>query len=327
MAAERDLSQIYRLLKLSCPVCNNPNTFYRLKANVCWPLGREEDGHPLEWGWQIKGFENLDPLRFFFSLCHKCYFAAETENARFRGCTNGAERFRADYSQAGLQWLLLRSVDGRGVAQVLGKNMAEGDLLCRTVVTFHLGIFSECLRRELSPGTLARFYLRLAWVYRQRERYYADTDLAELRRRLKGAAASWAADLPKKRGYPVEPALALSEGSALRQALAFFERNFTLMTEGGLEDELRFKRLVAGIGFRLYRLSGKEEVYQQALRLYSDLMESCLEIIHDRSIVGGVVGRAREFLGISGDNSRKLRQMHKRREAHLQRKNNSRRSQ
>jgi diguanylate cyclase (GGDEF)-like protein len=311
MLSEQELQQICRKYELACPICETTNNFARLKPDICRPGQQEGDGHPRVWRWTKPGFDSVDPKLFFWGVCQKCRFAGELDDADFRTSYQDPDGYKSRYSPEGLQRLVQWSSSGKGVVQALGKLLSDDDPLASTLVKFHLGVFSQCLLTRFVAGNIARYYLRVAWLYRDREVYYRDADLERFVQRMTPLKEMWDRDLPKNKEYPAAPQLGLDEAGALRLSRAFFERNYETLREAKPEDELRLRFLLAEIGFRLYQLTSDTADYRKAASFYSGSMQKCLSVISDKSIVGGVVNRAREMLEQCGERGRQLRELHK----------------
>ena len=177
----------------------------------------------------------------------------------------------------------------------------------------HLGILSQCARKKLLAGPVARYYLRISWLFRDRDRYYESSDLEEIAASLRKCRKGFKKDLPEHPDYPAEPLIVVNEIEALRMSRACFERNYEMLKEAGPEDELRLRYLLAEIGFRLYELSDDAEDHKKAATFFSGTMQQCLSIISDKTIVGGLVNRAKEMLETAGERGRELRALHKER--------------
>ena len=311
MLSEKETLQICRRYDIDCPVCGTANAYFRLKRDICRAAQREGDGHPLKYRWGKTGFDSVDPLQFFFGTCQKCMFTSELDDAEFRTASRDLDGFKTGFLAQGLQQLLDRSATGKGIAQSLGKRMVDAEPFARAVAQFHLGIYSECLRLRIVPGSIARYYLRLAWIYRDRELFYPESDIEAIGASLQRVESLWNKGLPPHKDYPARPGLALDEVTALRFSRDFFERNYETLREAKVEEELRLRYLLAEIGFRLYELSSAPEDFQKASSFFSGTMQQCLSIISDKSIVGGLVNRARDTLEKTGERGRELRELHK----------------
>jgi len=214
--SERELLQICRKYEITCTVCSTANAFFRLKPDACRPGNQEGDGHPRAWKWSKPGFDAVDPKQFFWGVCQKCRFAGELDEADFRTCDKDPDGYKAQFSSQGLERLVSGALSGKTAVQALGRLISSGDLLASAVAQFHLGIFSHCLRHEILPGSLARYYLRLAWLYRDQEVFYRGANAASLKEQLVQLKPRWEAELPRNKEYPVPPGLALDEGMVAR---------------------------------------------------------------------------------------------------------------
>lgn len=313
MLTEQELQQVCRVYKTTCPVCGTEADHYRLKRDMARAVKAAGDGYPLQYKWQKPGFDSVDPKQFFMGVCAKCGFSGELDDADFRQAGTAPDVFARDYSAKALQVLKDGAATGKGAAQSLLKRVGDPDRLLRAIAQVHLGILSQCARSRVSPGPIARYYLRIAWLFRDRDRYYPQSSLEAVAASLRKCRTRWSEDLPDHKDYPVAPAIVVDEIEALRASRSFFERNYETLREAGPEDELRLRYLLAEIGFRLYELSNDAIDHKKAASFFSGTMQQCLSIISDKSIVGGIVNRAREMLETSGERGRELRALHKER--------------
>ena len=311
--SEKELLQICRKYEFACPVCEARNTFYRLKPDICRPGDQEGDGHPRAWRWTKPGFDSLDPKQLFWGICQKCRFAGELDDADFRVAEKDPEGFKAQYNSSALDRLVAGSLAGKSAVQALGKMIGPKDPFLSVIAHFHLGIYSHCLRQPTAAGSLARYYLRLAWIYRDLEAFYTGASLEGVRKQLATVDERWNAELPKNKDYPQAPELVKDEVSALRLSRTYFQRNYETLRESGQEAELRLRGLLAEIAFRIYSLTGIEEDYKTALSFFSGVMQQCQSIVNDKSITGGVVNKARGVLDVAKERARELRDLHKER--------------
>ena len=310
---EKELLQICRKYEFPCPVCEARNTFFRLKPDICRPGDQEGDGHPRAWRWTKPGFDSLDPKQLFWGICQKCRFAGELDDADFRAAEKDPEGFKGQYNSSALDRLVAGSLAGKSAVQALGKIINAKDPFATVIAQFHLGIYSHCLRQRIAPGSLARYYLRLAWIYRDLEAYYTGASLEGVKKQLAAIEDRWNTELPKHKDYPQAPELVKEEVAALRLSRAYFQRNYETLKESGQEGELRLRGLLAEIAFRIYSLTSTEEDYKTALSFFSGVMQQCQSIVNDKSITGGIVNKARGVLDVAKERARELRELHKER--------------
>jgi len=297
--------------KITCPVCLSEADFHRLKRDMVRAVKAAGDGYPLVYKWQKPGFDSVDPKQLFMGVCAKCGFAGELGDADFRQAGKAPDVYRKDFEEAWLNQFKDAAAAGKGAAQSLLKRVVDGDGLLNAIAQVHLGIISQCSRRRFLPGPIARYYLRIAWLFRDHERFYSEEDLEDISTSLRKCRSRWEKELPDHKDYPVQPAVVLGEIEALRMAWSFLERNYETLKEAKVEDELRLRYLLAEIGFRLYKLSDNAEDHKKAASFFSGTMQQCLSIISDKTIVGGMVNRAREMLETVRERGRELRALHK----------------
>ncbi|HJP31769.1 MAG TPA: DUF2225 domain-containing protein [Candidatus Latescibacteria bacterium] len=313
MLSEQEVQQICRVYKITCPVCLSEADFNRLKRDMARAVKTAGDGYPLQYKWQKPGFDTVDPKQFLMGTCAKCGFAGELEDADFRQAGKSPDAYRKDFEETSLNQFKDALAAGKGASQSLLKRVSDDDPLLSVIAQVHLGILSQCCRKRISPGPIARYYLRIAWLFREQERFYQESDLEAISASLKKCRSRWKKELPEHQDYPVAPGVVLNEIEALRMARVFFERNYETLKEAGVEDELRLRYLLAEIGFRLYDQSNSAEDHKKAATFFSGTMQQCLSIISDKTIVGGLVNRAKEMLEVAGERGRELRALHKER--------------
>lgn len=311
MLSEKEILQICRKYEIICPLCGTENDFVRLKRDICNPVKPEGDGHPPSFRWGKPGFDSVDPKQFFWGVCKKCRYTGELDDADFRQAASFADEFKTGLHSDGLRKFLMASMNGKGVAQSLSKRIRESDPFGSVLAKFHLGIFSRSLHTAVTPGNFARYYLRIAWLFRDQPSFYPDADVDAVVEKFSRLSRRWKRELPPNKEYPAIPLMALNEVDALRLSIIFFERNFETLREARLEDELRLRNLLAEIAFRLYVLTSAEDDFMTARNFYSGVMQKCTQISNDKSIVGGAVNRAKEMRGICGERGRELRALHK----------------
>ena len=265
----------------------------------------------MTWKWAKPGFDTIDPKQFFLGVCSKCGFTGELDDADFRTSGSNADAYKKDFSDQAIQALLSASSTGKGITQSLIKRLEDNSPLASLLVKLHLGIYSQAMRSKVTPGAIARYYLRVAWAFRDKETFYRDEEIGPFLENLSKLRPRWKRELPEQNDYPAQPRLALDEANALRLSRTFFERNYETLRSAGPEDELKLRYLLAEIGFRLYELSEDADDYKKAASFFSGTMQQCLGIISDKTIVGGMVNRAREMLEIVGERGRELRALHK----------------
>jgi diguanylate cyclase (GGDEF)-like protein len=304
--------QLCRVYTIPCPACGTENAFPRYKRDVVRMKSSGPDGHPIEYGWREEGDFPIwiTPITFFWGSCGNCHFSGQVDDGDFRQWkTKNTIKFLAAFHEGSLDKLKSESPSGLGPLGKLSKAEIDTDPFSTILCQFFAGIYSESLKTSPSASVLARSYLRVAWIYRDQERIYGEfSSTSKINGLIDGLREEWNAAIVPNSGYPVLPGLATSEVEALRLALAFFEWNFSsLSSAAGVEDEMRLMTLIAQLGYRLFELTGEENDFTKAQGFFSGSMQKCLSVINDKSIVGGIVNRAKDTLEKAGDRGRELR--------------------
>lgn len=177
MLSDQEMLQICRKYDIQCPLCDTTKEFYRLKRDMVRPQKSEGDGHPTEFKWGKAGFDSVDPKQFFFGVCPKCRFTGELDDADFRQASKNVDAFRSDFAADALRQHLTWSATGKGITHSLGLLTEDTDPLVKVMAQFFLGIYSQCLRQRIIHGNVARYYLRIAWLFRDLEKFYPGADL------------------------------------------------------------------------------------------------------------------------------------------------------
>lgn len=305
---------VCREYTVKCPACDTDNVFPRLKPDIYSARDTEPDGHPHEVKWRadVEFPKWLTPLNYFWAVCGNCYFTGPIDDTEFRTWKKTERKFRSLFREGALEAMSDLASQQKGVPRILGTSIPADDIFGTILTQFYLGIFSECLKEKPTPGTLARSYLRIAWIYRDEEKLYSEfAENSTIRDLLEKTEPAWQKAIPADDEMPVHPGLPKDELSALKYARHYFEWNYSLLQSNALEDVLRLMMLIAEIGYRIYELSGNEEDFTKGQSLFSGVMQRSMGIINDKSIVGGAVNRAKDTLEKAGERGRELRVLQK----------------
>lgn len=317
MITEEIYEQLCRVYTIVCPACNCENKFPRLKRDIYRARNTEPDGHPLEVKWMVKSEipEWLTPLNFFWGVCERCFYTGQLDDPDFRQWEKNSKKFLGMYHDGLLDNLAAQADTGQGPMKAIIKGLVPEDPFGTAIAQFYLGIFSECLKTAPIAGNIARFYLRIAWLYRDApgilQQFAVNTGIKEV---LEEAGPIWDKDLPPNSSYPLPPGVATDEVGALRYAMAYFEWNFRSLSSASYEDEMRLMVLIAEIGYRVYELTNEDDDFQKGQTLFSGSMQKCLSVINDKTIVGGAVNKAKDSLEKVGDRGKELGLLKQRRD-------------
>lgn len=212
------------LTKVECPVCKTINEFENIKVGAYIEEDHDTDFCPTGRQWRNPKYEIYNPLLFFMATCENCLYTREFNQA-FKDWKNDTA-FRT-YRLKPVQSRHLESlaVDG-SVLKMLGQARDPQHNPFATAVTkFMIGIYDELLLEHPRKLDLGRFYLRIAWLYR--ENY--------------GHTATVVADDLSHFAYDIEKAYA-----KLKQARDFLALNVNSIAQ--LVDDAFIKRGQAAAG-------------------------------------------------------------------------------
>lgn len=161
MAAESPFLQ----LKVECPVCKTINEFDQVKVGAFIEGGRDTDFCPTEIMWRNQKYQAYNPLAFFTATCSNCYYTRELTN-KFRDWKNDNT-----YRNFRLKTIKAKHLEQLSTAGSIIKGLGEGIDLQRfpnesAILKLHLAIYDATLSDHPSNLDVARFYLRIGWLFR-----------------------------------------------------------------------------------------------------------------------------------------------------------------
>ena len=173
------------MTKLECPICGSVNEIENIKVGAYVEGGRETDFAPRDIIWANPDYQTTNPLLYFMATCSHCFYTHEF-NKEFKEWKND-NTFKM-YRLKGLREKHL-------------KKLAEPDSLIRTmgsaidakhypfqsaIIKFLLGIYDELFLERPSALDLGRYYLRIAWLFRENQKGMTTVHQAE-----KMSLANW----------------------------------------------------------------------------------------------------------------------------------------
>ena len=297
MPAEKTVDDLpYRGYEISCPGCGNQNTHERLSWDAFRINATEEDEHPTEIIWKNKSFSNTNPLQFFWAVCETCFYTAEIDDKDFRIWEKNEEKFRNGFLEGVLETHIDELKNSEGALISLGHDLDPDYPYESTINKFYLGIYSECLKRNPSIRDLARYYLRLAWIYRDRERFKSEIPRSDHESLLKIIQDSYIQLIPAQPALPEQPPIVFSEAQALKTAGKYYATAHKLVREIGVEGELKLLALIGEVNFRAYVIGNEEPVYELAKYYFNAGMKQAMVVVNDKEMDPANKNRARKML-------------------------------
>lgn len=212
------------LTKVECPVCKTINEYENIKVGSYVEEDHDTDFCPVGRQWRNPKYEIYNPLLFFMATCDNCLYTREFNQA-FKDWKNDSAFRSYRLKPVQLRHLEAMSADG-SVLKMLGQARdPQLNPFATAVTKFLLGIYDELLLEHPRRLDLGRFYLRLAWLYRE---FY-------------GQSAVVAVDDQSHFAYDIEKAYA-----KLKQARDYLTLNVNTISQ--LVDEAFAKNSPTGAG-------------------------------------------------------------------------------
>lgn len=152
--------------RIECPVCRTVNEFETIKMGAYTESGRDTDFRPLQREWRNPRYNNTNPLLYFMASCTSCFYTREF-NRKFREWKTDAA-FRTHRQAVVRQQHLALLADENSPLKVLGAALWPASYPLQTAINkLLLGILDEEQLEGSSHFDIARWYLRIAWLFRE----------------------------------------------------------------------------------------------------------------------------------------------------------------
>ena len=161
MVAESPFLQV----KVECPVCKTINEFDQPKVGAYIEGGRDTDFCPTDIMWRNAKYQAYNPLVFFAASCSNCFYTREL--------TNKYREWKDDtaFRSYRLKTIKAKHLEMLSTADSIIKGLGENIDTQRfpnesAILKLHLAVYDAQLIDHPSQLDLARFYLRIAWLFR-----------------------------------------------------------------------------------------------------------------------------------------------------------------
>lgn len=152
--------------KVECPVCKNINAIDTIKVGAYTEEGRDTDFYPKKRIWKNPSYQRYNPLLFFMATCPECFYTREF-NSKFKDWKNDTA-FRNYRLKTQKEKHLMELKDRDGIIRLLGGSLnAEKYPFPTAVNKILLGIYDEKFNLKASNLDLGRYFLRIAWLFRE----------------------------------------------------------------------------------------------------------------------------------------------------------------
>lgn len=165
----------YISVKVICPICEKETRQRYIKSKFYQPLEIEKDHHVINYKWVDEQYNNIRPENYYIWFCPECCFA--DENDVFRGKIDTLWKGRLEFIA---DKIIKESKKSEGfMASVSRVIDCTKEVVCteQAILTHLLACYiqeSFLTKNNRMPHKASRFYLRLAWLFRERESFGAD---------------------------------------------------------------------------------------------------------------------------------------------------------
>ncbi len=154
------------LTKVECPVCGTINEHETIRVGAYTEGERETDFCPSVIKWRNPKYQRYHPLLFFTATCSHCFFTREFNN-RFKEWKKD-NNFRAYRQKPIKENHLGQLAMEHSFIKLVGELLDNEQYPDETaILKLILAIYDELLLDHPSHLDLGRFYLRIAWLFRQ----------------------------------------------------------------------------------------------------------------------------------------------------------------
>ena len=157
------------LSKVECPICKTVNEFETVRVGAYYENGRDTDFCPKDIKWRDPRYQGYNPLAFFTAVCSNCFYAREF--------TNSFKDWKSDnnFRTYRLKSVKEKHLDRLATADSIIRSIGESIDTTRypnesAILKLLLAVFDEQLADRPTNLDLGRFYLRIAWVFRDLEK-------------------------------------------------------------------------------------------------------------------------------------------------------------
>lgn len=224
----------------TCPICGLATEQFKIKTSLFNERDRDVDMRPRRYEWTAKGFQDYHPPLYYIWWCPQCFFAADYrlfENP-FQECRVSITGFKKILSEAG------KNPVRQPAFRFLSRNMQalprsfEKGLRLYFLAVYDLELSEDAVTRE--SMSLGRYYLRLAWLFRDlEEAELGNIDTRTVDDMLGQLGKAW-------------PTAATDENECLERAVLYYEN--ALQKSGAIEtvrDEVELVLLISRILMKL----------------------------------------------------------------------------
>lgn len=217
-------------VRVVCPVCERESHQNYIKSKIYQPLETERDHHVVSYKWNDEDYSHIRPENYFIWHCPHCHFSDEIDV--FRDKIDRIWKGRLDFVK---DKILQAGRDPASFLCTVGSGLKTAvDLVSNDVALLRHLLACNIQEAFLTPNNrlphkLSRFYLRVAWLYRERTAFGA-TNASD----LPNGYITLEEYLTKLQG--LWPDLPMNESQALNKAVFYYTE---MLNQSGKDDDIK----------------------------------------------------------------------------------------
>jgi len=154
------------MTRVECPVCKTVNEYATIKMGAYTENGRDTDFCPTGRVWRNQKYQHVNPLLYFMAACSSCFYTREFNKTFKEWKSDSAFRSFRQKIIREKHLNMLASPDG--LIKPLGIALDPENAPQETAITkLLLGILEEKMLERPSDLDLGRWYVRIAWIFRE----------------------------------------------------------------------------------------------------------------------------------------------------------------
>lgn len=224
-------------VKIKCPFCEMESTQRYIKSRMFQPEVVEEDSHVAVYKWENAEFAQIRPNFYHIWHCPTCHYCDEKET--FRGEDNSGGKLELIKEKLLIHSRMPGSLIARmGEAIDFSKDVYSVDaaILAHVLAIYEQELLSVNMRQY---AKLARFYLRTAWLFREK----TTLELAD-----EGVPAGFASHAAFLESFREEwPGIPTEEKTAQEIALARYQDILNHSVNADVKYEINIMNLIIAL--------------------------------------------------------------------------------
>lgn len=276
--ALKDKSSPFVTISCKCPICGRESPHRYVKSKLYTPVETENDQHVIKYKWESPRFEGIRPNFYHIWHCPQCQFADEKEVFRGEDDSGGKLeliREKVLISSRAPYHFITRMGQ---VIDLVQEYIPLESALCAHLQAIYIQEMLSTNMRQYAK--LGRFYLRTAWLFREKEAWNVpETNLPAEFKSYEAFFHSLKEEWPE---------LPLNEKTALEQAIHYYQGDLDRSKRvDDVRHEITVLFLLIDLNIRVERLDDAVKLVRHAFQMATQKRSST------RHVLDGAISRGK----------------------------------